>query len=175
MEVKTGTKPVIEIRVASKKDLGQVRELALEIFPFTYREIVEAEQIDYMMEMFYTPENLITQFESGQTFLLIYYERRPAGYASFTRLGETVDFKLNKIYLDNRLQGKGLGRMLLGEVISRVRLHGGITLQLNVNRNNKAVGFYKAMGFKVKKEEMLDIGNGYYMDDFVLELNLKQD
>jgi diamine N-acetyltransferase len=174
LEIKTGTRPVVEILVASEKDLWQVRELALEIFPLTYREIVEAEQIDYMMEMFYTPENLITQFESGQTFLLLYFEGRPAGYASFTRLGETVDFKLNKIYLDNRLQGNGLGRILLGDVISRVRSSGGMNLQLNVNRNNKAVGFYKAMGFKVKKEEMLDIGNGYFMDDYVLELNLKQ-
>jgi diamine N-acetyltransferase len=173
LEINAKTEPGIEIRVASVEDLWQVRELALGIFPITYQEIVEAPQIDYMMDMFYTPENLKTQFETGQNFLIIYQEGRPAGYASYTRLNESGDFKLNKIYLDNRLQGKGLGRILLSEVISRVKAAGGGALQLNVNRNNKAVGFYKAMGFKIKKEELLDIGNGYYMDDYVLELSLK--
>jgi ribosomal protein S18 acetylase RimI-like enzyme len=164
--------PGIEIRLAFREDLWQVRELALLIFPFTYREIVEPEQIDYMMDMFYQPDNLVRQLESGQTFLIIYLEERPAGFASYTRLNEEGIFKLNKIYLDNRLQGKGLGRILLNNLISRVKAAGGSALQLNVNRYNKAVGFYKAMGFKILKEELLDIGNGYFMDDYVLVLSL---
>jgi ribosomal protein S18 acetylase RimI-like enzyme len=71
------------------------------------------------------------------------------------------------------LQGKGLGRILLNDVISRVRNAGGKSLQLNVNRFNKAVGFYKSMGFVLKKEELLDIGRGYFMDDYVMEISLK--
>jgi ribosomal protein S18 acetylase RimI-like enzyme len=162
--------PTIEVRHLSKEDLWQVRELALQIFPVTYKDIVEAVQIDYMMDLFYTPENLVKQFESGQIFLIIYYEGRASGFASFTPLTTNGDFKLNKIYLDTRLQGKGLGRSLLNDVISRVKSAGGVSLQLNVNRYNKAIGFYRAMGFIVKKEELLEIGKGYFMDDFVMEL-----
>jgi len=164
--------PGIEVRMAQKEDLKQVRALALLIFPVTYQGIVEPVQIDYMMDLFYTPENLVLQFESGQNFLIIFIDGRPSGYASYTRLNPEGDFKLNKIYLDNHLQGKGLGRILLNDVISRVKAAGGHNLQLNVNRFNKAVGFYKSMGFSVKKEELLDIGNGYFMDDYVLELRL---
>lgn len=162
----------IEIRVVSKEDLWQIRELALLIFPLTYQDIVEAVQIDYMMELFYTPGNLIKQFDSGQTFLIISSEGTAAGFASYTRLNAEGDFKLNKIYLNAKLQGKGLGRSLLHDLISRLKEDGGVRLQLNVNRFNKAVGFYKNMGFAVKKEELLDIGNGYFMDDYVMELNL---
>ena len=162
----------IEIRMARKEDLMLVRSLALIIFPVTYEGIVEAVQIDYMMDLFYSPENLVSQFESGQNFLIIYADGRPSGYASYTRLNTEGDFKLNKIYIDNRLQGKGLGRILLNDVISRVKSSGGQYLQLNVNRFNKAVGFYKNLGFSVKKEELLDIGNGYFMDDYVLELRI---
>ena len=165
--------PGTEVRLATRDDLWQIRELALHIFPFTYREIVDGPQIDYMMDMFYLPDNLVRQLESGQKFLIVYTEGRPAGYASYTLLNETGDFKLNKIYLDHRLQGKGLGKILLNDVIARVKAAGGKALQLNVNRNNKAVGFYKAMGFTVKKEELLDIGNGYFMDDYVMEYNLE--
>jgi len=164
--------PTMEVRHLSKEDLWQVRELALKIFPVTYKEIVEPEQIDYMMELFYTPENLLKQFDSGQIFLVIDKEGIPSGYASYTLLNKKRDYKLNKIYVDTRLQGKGLGRNLLNDVISRVKTADGKSLQLNVNKYNKAVGFYKSMGFVVKKEELLDIGRGYFMDDFVMELAL---
>jgi diamine N-acetyltransferase len=163
----------IEVRNLSKGDLWQIRELALQIFPVTYKDIVEAVQIDYMMDLFYTPENLVKQFESGQIFLIIYNEEKASGFASYTLLNMEGDFKLNKIYLDTRLQGKGLGRNLMNDIISRVKAAGGRSLQLNVNKYNKAVGFYKTMGFTVKKEELLDIGHGYFMDDYVMELSLR--
>ena len=164
--------PTMEVRHLAKDELWQVRELALQIFPVTYQKIVEQEQIDYMMDLFYTPENLWKQFESGQVFLIIYSEGRASGYASFTPLNENGDYKLNKIYVDTGLQGKGLGRILLNDVITRVKNAGGKSLQLNVNRFNKAVGFYKSMGFMIKKEELLDIGRGYFMDDYVMEISL---
>jgi len=165
--------PALEVRHLSKEELWQVRELALQIFPVTYQEIVEPEQIDYMMDLFYTPENLRKQYESGQTFLIIYTEGKPSGYASYTPLNENGEYKLNKIYVDTRQQGKGLGKNLINEVISLVGNAGGKSLQLNVNRFNKAVGFYKSMGFVIKKEELLDIGKGYFMDDYVMEISIQ--
>jgi ribosomal protein S18 acetylase RimI-like enzyme len=166
--------PGMEVRVASKDELWQVRELAWLIFPVTYDKIVAAGQVDYMMDLFYTPQALLAQQESGQVFLIIYYEGAAAGYASYTRLNAEGDFKLNKIYLDYRIQGKGLGKFLLYDVISRIKYSGGRSLRLNVNRHNKAVGFYRNLGFNVVKEELLDIGGGHFMDDFVMELNLNQ-
>jgi ribosomal protein S18 acetylase RimI-like enzyme len=163
----------MEVRMVPKEDLWMVRELALQIFPVTYQDIVEAPQIDYMMDMFYSNENLVKQYDEGQVFLIIYLEEKPSGFAAFTRLDRAGEFKLNKIYLDTRIQGIGLGRCLLNDVVSRVRAAGGATLQLNVNKNNKAVGFYNAMGFTIKEEVLLDIGNGYFMDDFVMSLKLK--
>jgi ribosomal protein S18 acetylase RimI-like enzyme len=164
--------PSMEVRHLTKDELWLVRDLALQIFPVTYQEIVEPEQIDYMMNLFYTDENLLKQFESGQIFLIIYSDGKASGYASYTPLNENGEYKLNKIYVDTRLQGKGLGRILINDVITRVRNAGGKSLQLNVNRFNKAVGFYKSIGFFVKKEELLDIGRGYFMDDYVMEVIL---
>jgi diamine N-acetyltransferase len=164
--------PGIEIRKASKADLWQVRELALIIFPLTYENMVSAEQVNYMMELFYTPGALQSQYDSGQSFLIMYFKGEAVGFASYTRLNEPGDFKLNKIYLDGRIQGRGLGRFLLFDVIRRVKSEGGMSLQLNVNRFNKAVGFYSNMGFKVLKEELLDIGSGHFMDDYVMEFTI---
>jgi ribosomal protein S18 acetylase RimI-like enzyme len=163
----------LDVRIASRDDLNLVRELALLIFPVTYRDIVAAGQVDYMMNLIYSPEALAVQQESGQIFLIIYVEGRAAGFAGYTRLNVSGDFKLNKIYLDYNFQGRGLGKWLLSDVISRVKASGGRTLQLNVNRFNKARGFYESMGFTFLKEDKVDIGNGYFMDDYVLSLRLK--
>src|SRR5580700_2323093 len=127
----------IEVREVSEEDLWQVRELAFQIFPVTYQDIVDPRQIAYMMDLIYSPEALVAQWDSGQNFLIVYSEEIPVGFASYTRLNDEGDFKLNKIYLDNRLQGKGLGRWLLNDVITRVKSEEGRALLLNVNRHNK--------------------------------------
>jgi diamine N-acetyltransferase len=164
--------PDLEVREVDEEDLWEVRELASRIFPVTYQDIVESRQIDYMMDLIYSPEALVEQLDSGQNFLIIQYESSAVGFASYTRLTDDGIFKLNKIYLDNSLQGKGLGKYLLNDVISRVKTEGGTALRLNVNRHNKARGFYANMGFSILYEELIDIGNGYFMDDYVMELNL---
>ena len=41
---------------------------------------------------------------------------------------------------------------------------------LNVNKYNTAKLFYEKLGFKITKEEVIDIGNDYVMDDFVMNL-----
>ena len=161
-----------EIRLAEEEDLWLVRELAEQIFPVTYQEIVETKQIIYMMDLIYSPEALVSQLDAGQVFHILYYETEPAGFASYTPFPEAGKFKLNKIYLDPKLQGKGLGKYLLQDMISRVKNDGGTELQLNVNRFNRAKGFYENMGFSILKEELLDIGNGYFMDDYVMHINI---
>ena len=164
--------PDTVVQIVSKADLWQIRRLAQLIFPATYQHIVPNEQIEYMMDLFYTPEALLKQLESGQTFLIIRYGGRPAGFAAYTRLDKGGEFKLNKIYLDANFQGKGLGKFLLLDVIERIRALGGRSLRLNVNRFNQAVGFYQKMGFSVLFEELLDMGGGHFMDDFVMGMNI---
>jgi diamine N-acetyltransferase len=164
--------PECEVREVNEEDLWEVRELASLIFPVTYQDIVESRQIHYMMDLIYSPEALVEQLDSGQNFLIIQSGGVAVGFASYTRLTEDGIFKLNKIYLDNSMQGKGLGKYLLNDVISRVKAEGGTALRLNVNRHNKARGFYTNMGFSTLHEELIDIGNGYFMDDYVMELTL---
>lgn len=38
---------------------------------------------------------------------------------------------------------------------------------LNVNKKNPAAAVYRHMGFQLLREEKNDIGNGFYMDDYV--------
>ena len=49
---------------------------------------------------------------------------------------------------------------------------GATSLQLQVNRDNAAKSFYEKLGFVILKEADFDIGNGYFMRDYVMEKKL---
>jgi ribosomal protein S18 acetylase RimI-like enzyme len=68
-------------------------------------------------------------------------------------------------------QGRGIGKYKLAHITNDIKNKGGKSLQLNVNRyNHPAILFYEKQGFSVLKEEDINIGNGYFMNDFVLTL-----
>ena len=78
-------------------------------------------------------------------------------------------YHLNKIYLLNGQQGKNMGKKMLDYIIEEIKKSGAKALQLNVNRYNSAVHFYEKQGFKIIREEDIDIGEGFFMNDYVME------
>ena len=106
-------------------------------------------------------------------FLILEQEKRGVGFAAYSIIEPGI-FKLHKLYLLPELQGKGAGKMLLYKVIENIRRQNAETLVLTVNRNNaNAKYFYEKLGFTVSREEKMDIGRGYFMDDYVMRLALK--
>ena len=163
----------IIIKVAGKKDLASIRRLAEKIWPATYADILNAGQINYMMGQIYSMDSLLKQMvEHQHIFLILEYDARPAGFASYSLYPEEKKGKLQKIYVDPALQGKGLGQFLLKDVEERVKATGCHTLHLNVNRHNKARSFYEKQGFVVIRNEDIDIGNGFFMNDYVMQRSL---
>lgn len=161
------------IRFADTDDINSIGFLAHQIWPVTYGNILSEAQLQYMLQMTYSPASLKRQMqEQKHVFMLAELEEEPVGFASFSETGKTGVFKLHKIYVNTAIQGKGLGKALLAAVIEEITPLGAIALQLNVNRNNRAKAFYERQGFAVIKEEDIDIGNGYFMNDYVMEKKL---
>lgn len=162
------------VRIAKKQDVGLIRQLADRVFPDTYREILSAEQLDYMMEWMYAPDNIRRQMEEGHVYLLLSKDGEDCGYASVERQGEAL-FHLQKIYVLSAFQGTGAGRFLFEEVVKYIRelYPKPCVMELNVNRNNRAFHFYRRMGMSVDREGDFPIGNGYYMNDYIMKLTIK--
>lgn len=159
-------------RFASKEDIALIQELNLQVWPRTYGDILSQEQIDYMLEMMYSTASLTQQMEEeGCVFILMYDENIPIGFTSYSEI-ERHEFKLHKIYILPTAQGQGAGKALLEKVISEIKKLGGKSLALNVNRFNKAKSFYERMNFKVNEEVDVYIGNGYYMNDYIMRLEV---
>jgi GNAT superfamily N-acetyltransferase len=160
----------VVIRTAEMRDLPTVELLAKKIWPATYGPMLTAEQIRFMLEKMYGQTVLRQQMtESEHQFLILEYHGEPAGYASFSPLTGEKKTKLHKFYLDPALHGKGLGRIFMEQVIRRVKANGSSMLQLDVNRLNPAKDFYRKMGFSILKEKDTPIGNGFFMNDYVME------
>lgn len=162
--------PPFDLRNATVKDIPLVRELTYQVWPQTYASILSNDQIEYMLEMMYSEASLEKQMREGCQFVLVYESGLPVGFASYQEVAPAL-FKLHKIYILPSQQGKGTGRWVIGEIISRVKNAGGRALQLQVNKNNSAKTFYERMGFTAVDEIDLDIGNGYYMNDYIMEIS----
>jgi RsiW-degrading membrane proteinase PrsW (M82 family)/ribosomal protein S18 acetylase RimI-like enzyme len=163
--------PAISLRRASDGDILLIRELSLQVWPATYESILSREQIDYMMNLMYSEAALHEQMKDNHHFLIVYNAGIPIGFASYSELEPGV-FKLQKIYIITLQQGRGTGRYVIGRIIDRIREEGGTVLRLNVNRNNRAKDFYEKLGFVAVREEDVPIGNGYFMNDYVMEKRL---
>jgi len=153
---------------ATTKDIHIIQELINQIWPATYGSILTQEQQDYMVAMMYNTEELTKQLTSDHTFLLIWDGERAIGFAGYSPKEDAGIYKLNKIYLHPDYQGKGAGKFLINIVMDEVKATGAQVLELNVNRYNKARYFYEKIGFEVFEEKDINIGNGYWMNDFVM-------
>lgn len=146
-----------------------IRDIAEKTWWPAYREILTTEQIRYMLDTIYSSENIHRQLESGsQTYLMLLEEGRPVGFAAFSPREEDPEiYKLHKLYCLPETRGRGYGRLLVEAVSQRVAAAGKHSLELNVNRYNKAKNFYEKLGFTVAYEEDIPIGP-YWMNDYVM-------
>ncbi len=165
---------MFKIRKATLEDIEMINRLAWIVFPHTYKEILSTEQMEYMMDWMYSPENLHKQMtEDGHIYYLAFEGDEPAGYLSIQPEGEHT-YHLQKIYVLPSFQGKKLGKLLFEQAIKAIKeLHPEpCQMRLNVNRQNKALTFYEKMGMKKVDEGDFHIGNGYYMNDYIMGLDI---
>lgn len=121
-----------------------------------------------MLKMMYSESVLANDMMRGVEFYILNVGTADAGFAAIERSGPN-SYKLHKIYLSQQLHGKGLGKFLLNEIEKIVISRNASVLHLNVNRYNNAIDFYKSRGYEIIQTEDIDIGNGFFMNDYVME------
>ncbi len=159
------------IRPASFNDIKYIQKITAATWQQTYTPILSKDQIDYMLEKFYSTPSLEEQIKNKHYFFLALQNYSPVGFASFSHVGEKT-YKLQKLYVLPDVQKTGAGKKLFETVETVAKSMGAETLILNVNRKNKAKIFYEKNGFRVIREEDIDIGNGYFMNDYIMSLTL---
>ena len=160
-------------QLKTPESLERVRKIAGEIWPETFRKILSEEQIRYMMTMMYSPSVMEGELSSGYIFEILVIDGKDAGYMVYAPYDDSGTMKLHKLYLLGEYHGKGYGQEMLSHVKERSSGMGYRSLILAVNkRNAKAIKAYKRFGFEVEESVKIDIGSGFYMDDFRMRCNL---
>ena len=167
---------MITLRKAETSDIPIIRELAGRTWFDTYRAILSPEQMDYMFELMYSEKSLLSQMtEKNHDFFIAYQDETPLGYVSVEKQSGDL-FHLQKLYVVPQLQKKGVGRILVEKAFEYAREHADSSrciVELNMNRDNPALHFYEKMGMKIHDRGDFHIGNGYYMNDYILRIELE--
>ena len=153
------------------EQLPIVIDLTKKICTLTTGEILSKAQLDYMIDKFYNEPALRELIQKGHVFYLAQDENEKyVGFLSYELNCEPNKTKIHKIYVLPETQGTGLGRQFFELVKDKAIENNQNAIFLNVNKYNNAIHFYTKLGFVKLKDEVIDIGNGYVMDDYVMEV-----
>jgi GNAT superfamily N-acetyltransferase len=170
----------ILITKAGLSDRSFIRSVSERTWPSTYGHIISQAQIDFMLDWMYSDESLAKQMNTGCAFYIASIQNEKGewdqvGFCSVSPEKEDgskeIAHKLNKLYVLPEAQGTGAGKALLNKAIEEAKKEGSTSLFLQVNKLNSAYSFYLKKGFIKELEFKFDIGNGFYMDDFVMRLH----
>lgn len=162
------------VKVSDDKLIAVVEELADTIWREHYTPIIGMGQVEYMLDKIQSKEAISKQMqdEGYLYYLLQDKDGRWIGY--FAVIPRKCELFLSKFYIRARDRGKGYGRYAI-EFIKSIAKEKGlhkITLVTN-KRNTNSIGAYKRLGFVVTAPIVTDIGDGFVMDDYRMELGLK--
>lgn len=156
------------------REIPVIQYIAKETWPLTFGKILSPQQIEYMLDMMYSTDAITRQMtELNHKYIIAYSDELPAGYASYELNYKNEPIvKLHKIYVLPTMQGKSIGKALMDEVCKIGKVSAQQFISLNVNRDNNAIQFYERVGFIKVGEEDIDIGNGFFMNDAIMQRKL---
>lgn len=157
---------------AKASDVSIIIDLTHKIWPVAYGEILSKEQLNYMMDKFYSETALRELIEVKNHIFYLAQDKNDkyVGFLSYEINCEPYKTKIHKIYVLPETQGTGLGRHFFELVKEKAIENNQNAIFLNVNKYNNAIHFYTKLGFTKVKDEVIDIGEGYVMDDYVMEV-----
>ena len=160
--------------VDNESQIREVADMAGKIFSEYYLslDIMSAEQNNYMIEKFLSEKAIKEQIsEHGYEYYFFCNSGKRVGFCAVHP--ENGKLFLSKLYLYSDCRGKGYGKEAL-DFLEGLCLGKGLNaIWLTVNRDNKhSIDFYLKRGFKILRSEDNEIGHGYVMNDYIMELEV---
>lgn len=156
--------------VTTDEEISQLELLAHEIWNQHFVPIIGQGQVDYMLKKFQSFEPIRRQISEGMNYYMLTADSENIGYCGFKKDGERVF--LSKLYLKIDFRGRGLSKLMLDRVKQYASDNRLYAAYLTVNKHNdETIAVYKHLGFNVVDSVVSDIGNGFVMDDYIMQIN----
>lgn len=156
--------------VNTKEEIAEVSRLAADIWREHYGAIITTEQIDYMIELYQSVSAITDQIEhQGYMYYLI--QNKENSIVGYMAVKEEQDkLFLSKFYVAKEHRGQGYASQALAFLEKLCKDRNLTHIWLTVNRNNtSSIAVYEKKEFLTIREEVADIGNGFVMDDYVMQ------
>lgn len=153
----------------NNKDFEVIAELAKTIWAEHYTPIIGVEQVKYMLDKFQSQKAIKKQvMDDNYIYYILSNESIAIGYISIKKNDDTLF--LSKLYIDKLNRGKGFGKLAMKFIEELAKNLNCNKIFLTVNKyNTNSIKTYKKVGFNIIEELVIDIGNGFIMDDFKME------
>lgn len=162
----------MQLKQATGTNAPLIREMAETIWWNHYPTIIGEEQVKFMLGKMYSLESLRSQIEEGkQLYYILVEDEIPIGFIGIERMDAKSAF-IHKFYLLQTKQRKGSGTQAFHLILNQFPELTEIRLQVN-RQNYQAINFYFKIGFVIDKVADFDIGDGYFMNDFIMKWEKK--
>ncbi|WP_414621120.1 GNAT family N-acetyltransferase [Calothrix sp. CCY 0018] len=160
---------MIEFKIVDNiETIFQVAKLAHYIWNQHYLPMIGSEQVNYMLDKFQSEDAIKQQIDRGYKYYIIFNEQQEAGYFSVKVNDQAEKLFLSKLYVLKSFRGKGIGKQAIKFI--KTNFYNPV-IQLTVNKNNsRSIAFYKNIGFEIVDDVVTDIGSGFVMDDYIMEM-----
>lgn len=155
------------IEKVEKQNIKELADLASSIWHEYWVCLLASEQINYMVENFQSEKAIKNQIENeNYSYYFILQNNEKAGYFGISDKGDYLF--LSKLYIKKEFRHKGIGT----KAFERIKeLADGKPIRLTVNKHNtNSITAYKKWGFKTIDAVVTDIGSGFVMDDYIMEV-----
>lgn len=155
----------------TKEKIKQLADTADEIWHEYFTCILSESQIDYMVDRFQSEKAVTEQIANkNYSYFLVRLGGIIIGYVGISPEEETKKLFLSKFYLKKSARGRGYASQMFSFIFDIAKSRGLTSVYLTVNKHNDhSIAVYEHMGFCKVKAQVTDIGNGFVMDDFVME------
>jgi RimJ/RimL family protein N-acetyltransferase len=161
------------IKVNTEAGIVEVAELAAVIWNEYFPAIIGQAQVDYMVDKFQSKTAIQAQIDDGYVYYLIRLGHTNAGYVGVIHQPRLGRMQISKFYILKAYRGRGLARQLLAGIMPIAAAQGYGCLYLTVNKYNAdTISIYERLGFVKTGALVMDIGGGYVMDDYSMELSI---
>lgn len=159
-------------QVLTLDDQTLLAQTAKQIWNEYWPALIGQDQTDYMVHKFQSLPAIKRDMNENayEYWLLFNKEQELVGYTGGYEDAATNRFFISKIYLKAAHRGKGYASEVIHFYNKLCCERSLRAMYLTVNKHNElAIRAYKANQFQIIDATVTDIGNGFVMDDFIME------
>lgn len=163
---------MVELKKVESIDIPVLAQLASSIWHEFWVDVLSFGQIEYMVEKFQSENAIKNQIKTeNYIYFFIKAEGETIGYVGLS-LKPNYLF-LSKLYIIHTYRHCGYGSQVFKLIKDFAYMHNYNKIILTVNKHNtNAIEAYLGWGFETIASVETEIGEGFIMDDYIMEYRL---